>query len=370
MERVCIFCGASGALTREHVWPAWLSTLGLPNDPVRMETGPLNRLPDTRGPLPPLNMTVKSVCAQCNNGWMSELEKSVQPILASMILGRQTLIEPTTQPILAEWAFKTSIVSMLLLPPQDREDGRGLPPTEYTALFAGRKEKMPPAHVQAWIGHYSGSYPMLSTQVTPMVITATNQPAPLLPQAYVFTIVLGEALIQGVRFTDPDSEISLGSLPELAPIWPYGEPIYWPAGKSIVRTQLRDFQKGKHFRANNPHRQILPWDPTVNLPPSTVVNSMVRLPVLCGKHCVFYPMALVVEAQHGRFYRFMTACDCEIAYIIETEVDGARCKKADAPEIIAARYDALAGEEKQFTDHGGTFSCKRIPLSEKINHSQ
>ncbi|PSR20353.1 MAG: hypothetical protein C7B45_15330 [Sulfobacillus acidophilus] len=78
MARRCVFCGASGPMTREHVWPDWLSRTGFPNEPTVIESGPLNRLPSEFGPMRPLSTTVKAVCDKCNNGWMSRLEKELR----------------------------------------------------------------------------------------------------------------------------------------------------------------------------------------------------------------------------------------------------------------------------------------------------
>jgi hypothetical protein len=87
---------------------------------------------------------------------------------------------------------------------------------------------------------------------------------------------------------------------------------------------------------------------------------MVELPTICGQHVVHYPTRLVNDAMRGRFYAFMTACECPTAYLIHTEVDGAHCKAADTAEAISALYESLPGEEYVIADQHGLFTCKQL----------
>lgn len=56
----------------------------------------------------------------------------------------------------------------------------------------------------------------------------------------------------------------------------------------------------------------------------------------------------------------MTSCECSVAYIIETEADGAHCKAAGTPEAIEERYEALPGSEYIIEDQDGRFVFKRL----------
>ena len=56
----------------------------------------------------------------------------------------------------------------------------------------------------------------------------------------------------------------------------------------------------------------------------------------------------------------MTSCECGVAYMIETEADGAHCKAAGTPEAIEERYEALPGEEYIIEDQGARFVFKRL----------
>ena len=73
-------------LTREHVLPDWLTEIGLDPEPSIHHAGPLNRLP-RQWSAKPFKTTVKMVCASCNNGWLSQLESAVKPVIAPLIRG-------------------------------------------------------------------------------------------------------------------------------------------------------------------------------------------------------------------------------------------------------------------------------------------
>jgi hypothetical protein len=54
--------------------------------------------------------TVRCVCADCNNGWMSELEDEVKPVLTPLLKNHRTTLTRDDQILLATWATKTGLV--------------------------------------------------------------------------------------------------------------------------------------------------------------------------------------------------------------------------------------------------------------------
>jgi hypothetical protein len=54
--------------------------------------------------------TARVACAACNNGWMSELEGNVRPVLPALLLGEHALVEPQAASVLGRWCVKTAIV--------------------------------------------------------------------------------------------------------------------------------------------------------------------------------------------------------------------------------------------------------------------
>src|SRR6202011_4883142 len=125
--------------------------------------------------------------------------------------------------------------------------------------------------------------------------------------------------------------LELSTQRALPSLWPAGDRIDWPVGGPVDESDFLAFSGGKELVAADQGIVVSPWKPAAELAASRAVGSMIELPVLCGKHVVYYPACLVGEATHARFYTFMTTCDCEKAYLIQTEADGAHCKAANTP---------------------------------------
>lgn len=110
MSRVCIFCRREGqALTREHVYPNWLS--GLFNKELKgtneVSGDNVNRMWQERM----FQHKVKLVCGECNNGWMSTLESEVKSILTSLAFTHDGhTLSQEQQRKLAFWVQKTVLV--------------------------------------------------------------------------------------------------------------------------------------------------------------------------------------------------------------------------------------------------------------------
>jgi hypothetical protein len=103
MPQACIFCDNSSG-NREHLWPQWVLD--------RKDFGPF-RLKRAGAPEVVLNkteLTVKSVCGKCNNGWMSSLEGIAKPILEQVFDGKQISLDADQQRIVANWLMKMAFL--------------------------------------------------------------------------------------------------------------------------------------------------------------------------------------------------------------------------------------------------------------------
>ena len=143
MRRTCVFCGAAGPLTKEHVFGDWLSRIGLSPEPVTHRSGPLNRVGKNLGTGPMFARTVRNVCSSCNNGWMSTLEQIAQQALTPLILGEPGKVAPAQQGAVALWAQKTALVAMLVSSEAERAAGYGLAESEYRRLYEIRDQSRP-----------------------------------------------------------------------------------------------------------------------------------------------------------------------------------------------------------------------------------
>ena len=109
VPRRCIFCDST-PVTKEHAWPAWL---------VRQYRKRPLQVSDARGhqrTTRGLDHSVRVVCANCNNGWMSDLETSAQPVVGGLVNGYQTALDAAQRAIVAAWAVKTAMVLERSLP--------------------------------------------------------------------------------------------------------------------------------------------------------------------------------------------------------------------------------------------------------------
>lgn len=119
MPRSCIFCGGRSGLTAEHIFPDWLTKFyeARIKGPMRGTiefVGPDGQDVSFRGT--PFQRKVKTVCGDCNNGWMSALEGRMKPFLSRMIVGETTRLRSNAQKTVAFWCVKTAFVLQYMNP--------------------------------------------------------------------------------------------------------------------------------------------------------------------------------------------------------------------------------------------------------------
>lgn len=359
MSESCAFCGSAGPLTREHVFGQWVSRIGLDLTLVRHHAGPLNALPRDMGEQAPFKQAVKSFCASCNNGWMSNLEGVAQRVLTPLILDEPGTIAQEDQAAIAMWAHKTALTAMLLSSKKQRENGYGLPPSEYRALYERRELVQPLNFSQFWVGRFGGTEGFSAVRITPLTVRIPGLPEPPLPQGYAMTIVLGALLLHGVRFTTPGLQADKNTDTGMPQFWPSETSVEWPAGQTCKESSLISIAGGGSLHATGGAVRLQPWSQAAHLPQSEFENGTVKVPALCRKHDIHYPVALLHKAKLGRFYAFMTSCECS-AYLIHTDSDSVRFRAAGEPEDIAAMYANTAGDEFIIEDQFGEFACKRL----------
>jgi hypothetical protein len=152
MTKQCIFCGKR-VNSDEHVWPQWLLELmkKWSAGNMRLQASRLNKHGkvvywEVEDPA----IVVKNVCRTCNNGWMSDLEGEVKPILIPMIHGAATALNVRQQLIVALWLIKCDMVldSMTSIDAfYDQSDRSHF-----------REHLVPPEYATWWLGHYSGPH--------------------------------------------------------------------------------------------------------------------------------------------------------------------------------------------------------------------
>jgi hypothetical protein len=224
-KRKCLFCNED-ANSKEHVWPQWVLKLLPSRRPVRQTLGTGKEVTYSG------DFKLKGVCSTCNNGWMSELETEVKPILGPIVQDLSIQLDLEDQKKLARWAFKTAIV---LEGTKERSMKRyfasGLGPALKTSGdIQGR--------TMIWIGRSSESGLYARAADVRYDLDGQNSSA----EATVTTMVVGHVVLQVVSAVfPPEKDAELVRIPLyvedweqiLAKIWPSSRIFTWPPPQSI-----------------------------------------------------------------------------------------------------------------------------------------
>jgi hypothetical protein len=354
----CVFCGSARKLTGEHVFPAWLRTVGLILTPVNHGAGPLNGMLRDLGTSSPFNRKIRAVCGACNGGWMSALEAAVKPELSDAILGSSKSIPARAHAVISVWIHKTAMVGALYSADAGGKPRRALPEDEFHELHAARHAQVPLRDTQFWAGRYTSRVRSASTWLTPMVVEIDGLPPSPLPQAYLMTVQIGALLLQGVRFTSPGLFFEMSAGPALSSLWPSLGDLTLSAEPIDDEAFISSVTKGLHLRSSLGAARLRPWRVATELPASEALGTMVELPTLC-EHSVRYPSALVHHAYQGLFYWFTLRCSCGTAFLLCTEPDGVHVRAVGPADDIEREYVSLTGDEVVFQGEECQLACKR-----------
>src|SRR4029077_7373387 len=90
---------------REHLWAAWIHKRLPRREPIRItfagRPAAISNNPE---------ITVKTVCGVCNNGWMSKLEAECTPLIANLMQDIALPLDTSQQTLISTWAVKTAMV--------------------------------------------------------------------------------------------------------------------------------------------------------------------------------------------------------------------------------------------------------------------
>jgi hypothetical protein len=246
---VCDFCGHRGPRAKEHIWSAWLlrefglETSTMDNTHIALAGGAVSKRVQSAS-----SMRYGRVCSTCNNGWMSELESDVKPILMELISSidsKDKLVEDEAN-VLALWAFKTAIV---------RNAGtnyRSIVPKEhYRYLYEVRK--IPPGvYIDLGLCPSHSSLSALQSQtllgfLLPEDASATTK---LQQHLYNITLAVGPLLLRTIHFPHQSYAVLA------SPSFESGtQRLYPSAGCSLKFTQHcqhpSDFESEAYFVASN-----------------------------------------------------------------------------------------------------------------------
>ena len=223
----CLFCGAAGPMTKEHIIPRWLAKLtARRGGPVTQSRASYTQpVPHVRS-YPVVGIKLPGVCLGCNGGWMKGLEDAVKPLLTPMIGGQRIQLSPADQRVLATWLYKMC----LLLRYDDRPPET--PPLEWRRWLYVKRE--PPPSSQAWLAVYGGDWrrPWWTRRHGLIVQTIEEETGQLLHESngYLTTIQIGAVGLQMVVWgTLPIEGKPFADERHLLRIWPpTDDTLSWP----------------------------------------------------------------------------------------------------------------------------------------------
>ena len=215
MANACIFCGRTGKLSAEHVFPDWSQPYltsphgqGTHERTILHADGTKDEV-SHRGD--PATITVRAVCEPCNTGWMSRLESKAKPFLLSMIQGHTRTYHPAGQKLLAMWAVKTALVSGSKLKPRT-------PESFYSALFTAQK---PPDKTLVWLIATPRPY-FTYVDYRPLKVSKTDEPPVTTENAYAALLGIAHLAFYVVGWSDnePDLDPLKSFEKSMLPLWP------------------------------------------------------------------------------------------------------------------------------------------------------
>lgn len=188
---------------------------------------------------PELSHKVKAPCETCNNGWMSQLEFAVGPILTPMIRsGFPVNLTADAQSLIAAWATKTAMMCEYLGSP---EHPRYFTADERRWLM---EKHRPPDDVYVWICHCRPPHAVQGSNLHLAPTGAIGGDA----TAYLATHAIGQFAFQVFAYRRLVAETNYVRIRKgpwekcLFPIWPKNdESLEWPPPLTLVERRWQLF---------------------------------------------------------------------------------------------------------------------------------
>jgi hypothetical protein len=228
--RRCAFCGREidAKAPPEHVIPKWVGR-AYPNA-MFVRTDRHGK--QVRSKV--IEITVDTVCDDCNHHWMSDLETWASPMLKPILKGERQGLTVEQQVTLAQWATKTAMALDQEYPPEERVWS----PEVCKELMA---RKLPPPGVGVQLAHYTGTGDFLKIAHNDLYmrfIPPSTRPGP--PDGHRTAFRIDHLVVEVHRTKDP-LRLSIGAANKprvvlrdiLTPIWPTAEATSWPPRESF-----------------------------------------------------------------------------------------------------------------------------------------
>jgi hypothetical protein len=235
--RPCLFCDAN-ANSPEHMWSDWMRpyfprTAHDKSIETHWRVTPGETREGSRRILHGHSTTrkLKTVCAPCNNGWMSRLEMAAKPILEPMMRGEPVALAEAQQRILTQW-----LTLKMMVWEQTDPRARLFKRTE-TLAFA--RDRSLPEALRIWLFRTRIPHFARVTRSFTALVEAGQVVGP--EAANVQTVLFGAgqfvAFILHTRL--PQVEIAKHRQVFARPLWPIWRPVLkWPPARVLDAAQI------------------------------------------------------------------------------------------------------------------------------------
>jgi hypothetical protein len=257
-DRTCIFCGAKGPLTHEHIIPEWASTVLLGPDPADylriIHADYLHGVEYSkkRADLAPV-VVCGGTTADCNSGWMEDREDLVRPFFKKMMVGRPQSLTMRKQAMTATWAVMKAMTAEYL-GPVDRE--KYWSQSERAVL---RRSKNPPDGVMVWLGRsITNDAGFMADQKIEWAAPDGGPPIPgyavLIAMGQLIVLVFAHRLRLGARFSGFTFDIPFDRA--AVPVWPQIKAQRWPPQMVFDQNGIDDWFKWATTVSPTAHQPI------------------------------------------------------------------------------------------------------------------
>jgi hypothetical protein len=252
--KTCLFCERGGKMSKEHLWPKWAQAA---ITPAQRGQRIRNALHDGPGEpykvweAPVFEATLKDVCVECNNGWMSKIEAAAKPFALPLMQGRSLALASEAQRKLALWAYlKCSLFQTMEQNTGVRAALANAHPIFYERQAAGMLAPIVSVFTARHVGVLVGQYQHRLLGASP------NRPV-----AFIQTFTAGELVLQVIRSYLGGSILEPTRDPRVAGcdhrIWPVTGMFTWPSGDALSDADLAIYT-GPQVKGTSTSRLIYP----------------------------------------------------------------------------------------------------------------
>lgn len=180
--------------------------------------------------------TIRSVCASCNNGWMSALESAAKPKLLPLITGQVGSLSAGDQLLVAQW-----IAMKVMVAEHDRPENIVTPESDRVAFM---RDRTIPSYYEIRIGQHNEKWTAAYLRKTYCLAFGDRETAiGVLSDGPVKNVqdvsfVVGRLVVSAAASRTNKSIAEMFAMDDqiLPRIWPQsGKEVSWPPPRSIER---------------------------------------------------------------------------------------------------------------------------------------